>query len=311
MFCIIAFVVFSILSLFSATHRPLAKEAMACVFRRMTLRPCNTGFKEKVKSRLTAKLAVRSTFAARTFNRHSEVFSWIFFVLMLWSTVWVIRGGVNFYLYGSCNGLNASGFCVFDPTGSNGKVTTVENTVCPTGPVEERKVTLGDLQLQNYPHQSEAGAEDKLVFIGCYSCDYTRKAYPMIQNILKLKPFDYTFIHFPAKPETQFLSDYVYCANKLDPQKFWTLNESLISSSVPDILAPKFVDGLVTKAGYDAGEFQSCLIDPATDAAVKKQEEEILTTGLYGTPTIFINDGVFVGPKPDRVYKRSLKGFWW
>jgi hypothetical protein len=311
MFCIIAFIVFSVLGLFSATHRELAKEAMSCVFRRITLRPCNTGFKEKIKSRLTAKLASRSTFAARTFNRHSEIFSWIFFVLMVWSTVWVIRGGVNFYLYGSCNGLNSSGFCVFDPTGANGKVTTVENTVCPTGPVAERKVTMGDLKLQNYPHQLAVKAEDQLVFIGCYSCDYTRKAYPLIQSILKLKPINYTFIHFPAKPETQFLSDYVYCANKLDPQKFWTLNDSFFSSAVTDILTPEYDNGLVAKAGYDPTVFQSCLNDPVTAESVKNQETEILSTGLYGTPTIFINDRVFVGPKPDRVYKRALKGFWW
>jgi protein-disulfide isomerase len=311
MFCIIAFIVFSILGIFSATHREMAKEAVSCVFRRITLRPCNTGFKEKVKSRLIAKLAARSTFAARVFNRYEEVFSWIFFILMVWSTVWVIRGGVNFYLYGSCNGLNSTGFCLFDPSGENSKVTAIGAPVCSVKPVTETNITLGSLNLLDYPHQSPAGAEDKLVFIGCYSCDYTRKAYPQIQKILKLKPIDYTFIHFPAKPETEYLSPYVYCANRLDPEKFWTLNESIFASAIKDIDVPEFVDGLVKKAGFDAVTFQKCLKDPVTADAVKAQKASIISTGLYGTPTIFINDRVFVGPKPDRVYKRALKGFWW
>ncbi len=311
MFCIIAFVVFSILGIFSATHRDLAKEALSCVFRRITLRPCDTGFKEKVKSRLTAKLATRSAFAARMFNRYAEVLSWIFFILMAWSMIWMVRGGVNFYLYGSCNGLNSTGFCMFDPSGENSKVTSITPGECTTKPVTEANITLGNLKLQNYPHQSPSGAEDKLVFIGCYNCDYTRKAYPMIQEILKLKPIDYTFIHFPAKPETKYLSSYVYCANKLDPDKFWTLNDSIFASTPEDIVVPEFVNGLVKKAGYNPDAILECVNDPATADAVKNQEDEVISTGLYGTPTIFINDRVFVGPKPDRVYKRALKGFWW
>ena len=52
MFCIVAFIVLSILGIFSATNRALAREAMDCVFRRVTLRPCNTGFDEKMKARI-------------------------------------------------------------------------------------------------------------------------------------------------------------------------------------------------------------------------------------------------------------------
>jgi hypothetical protein len=52
MFCIVAFAVLSILGIFSATNRALAKEALDCVLRRVTLRPCNTGFDEKIKAKI-------------------------------------------------------------------------------------------------------------------------------------------------------------------------------------------------------------------------------------------------------------------
>ncbi len=42
MICIFAFFVFAFLAIFSVTYRPLAKEAFECVFRRITLRPCET-----------------------------------------------------------------------------------------------------------------------------------------------------------------------------------------------------------------------------------------------------------------------------
>ena len=48
MFCIVAFVVLGIMGIFSATNRGLAKEAFDCVLRRVTLRPCTTGFDQKM-----------------------------------------------------------------------------------------------------------------------------------------------------------------------------------------------------------------------------------------------------------------------
>ena len=108
MICIIALVVFSIVGIFSATHRALAKEALDCVLRRVTFRPCNTGFDEKMKGMIVGRLLNRSVFAARFVKKYFEFISWGFIVLTLVSGFYTIQGGYNFYLYGSCNGLNQS-----------------------------------------------------------------------------------------------------------------------------------------------------------------------------------------------------------
>ena len=68
MFCIIAFVVLSIIGIFNVSYRELAKEAYDCVFRRITRRPCNTGFKEKMKAKLVGKVLNHSTIIAKFLN---------------------------------------------------------------------------------------------------------------------------------------------------------------------------------------------------------------------------------------------------
>lgn len=44
MLCLLALIVFAGLAVVSTRYRPLAREALACVFRRVTLRKCTTGF---------------------------------------------------------------------------------------------------------------------------------------------------------------------------------------------------------------------------------------------------------------------------
>src|ERR1035437_2616533 len=185
--CLIALIVFGIMGIFSASHRALAKEAFSCVFKRITFRPCDTGFQEKVKGKILAKLIARSSFLAKMVNKHYEILSWIFFILMLGSTIWVLWGGYNFYVYGSCNGLNASGFCAFDPGGENNKVTPLgDGSTCGITQKIEKNVTLNNVDLSSFPTQNTS-SKDTVVFIGCYACDYSRKAYSDIQKLVKDK----------------------------------------------------------------------------------------------------------------------------
>lgn len=308
MFCIAALIVLSILGIFSATHRQLAKEALDCVLRRVTLRPCTTGFKEKMKGKILGKLLNRSVVAAKLFNKYFEVLAWILMILMVWSTVWSVRGVYNFYFYGSCNGLNQSGFCVFDPTGSNNQISQSESTVCPVGPEIQRQLNLDNFNSNNFPRLN-GGAKNKVVFIGCYSCDYTRQTFPIIKKLLeKYKDkIDFTFAHFPVKGGTEYLSKYDYCVSKENPDAFWKFNDALFASTQSDIVDSDYVDGLVENMGMDKNKIQACVADPETQKIVEEQEKEIISTGIYGTPTVFVNGTGIVGPKPYRVYRWMLE----
>ena len=70
--CIIALAVFGIMGIFSATHRALAREAFDCVFRKMTLRPCNTGLDRRLKMIVSMKVMRHHEGTGKFVNRHFE-----------------------------------------------------------------------------------------------------------------------------------------------------------------------------------------------------------------------------------------------
>lgn len=117
MICIIALVVFGILGIFSVRYRELSKEAFNCVFRRLTLRKCETGFDKKMKAGITSRLINRSPAIARIIHRHFEAISWIFTILMLVILIYSANSLYNYAAYGNCNGPHSNGTCVYNQLG--------------------------------------------------------------------------------------------------------------------------------------------------------------------------------------------------
>jgi protein-disulfide isomerase len=307
--CLVALIIFAILGIFSASQRALAKEAFDCVFRRVTFRPCNTGFQEKVKGKLLAKVLKRSVFLAKILNKYYEVFSWIFFILMVGSTIWVFKGGYNFYVYGSCNGLNESGFCAFDPSGENNKVTALgDSSTCGITPQTEATLTLKEVDLSSFPTKKIDG-KDAVVFIGCYACDYSRKAYPDILKLIEKKNANFTFAHYPAKGDTTFLGEAGYCVDKIYKDKYWDFNNYLFEADKDYVLDKSNLNKILDNLNINVKEVNKCMNSSETKTAVENQIKELNKTNIYGTPTIFINGKPFVGPKPYRVYRSAINKF--
>jgi protein-disulfide isomerase len=310
MFCIISFIVLSILGIFSASNRMLAKEALDCVFRRITLRPCNTGFDQKMKAKVLGTVVNRSEKAARFINKNFEFLSWLFFILLLVSSFLAVRGVYYFYRYGSCNGLNESGVCVFDPKGENNKISTV-STNCDPQKANSASLTIKDVNLDLFPVKNPQ-AKSKLVFIGCYECDFTRKVYPLIKQLIQKFEVSFTFAHYPTKGNTQYLSEVGVCVYQQNPEKYWQFNDALFAADITKLEDHDYVNQVISDLGLDLGGIQGCLFDARTKEKVTKQVLELEKTGIYGTPTIFINGNPLVGPKPYRVYAIMLKGlFYW
>lgn len=308
MFCIVAFIILSILGIFSATHRALAREALACVLRRVTLRPCNSDFSEKMKGKIIAKLLERSDFLARIFNKYFEILSWIFFILLVASTIWTVRGLYNYYFYGSCNGLNASGFCVLDIQGENNQISS-GNQVCTVPADGSNVLTAANTDWSIFPSQNNG--EKNVIFIGCYACDYSRKAYPIIKKLVEKKQVNYIFAHYPTKETSNYLGQVNYCAYEIVPSKYWKLQDELFASPKDKLADKNYIKQVLNNADFvNSEEILACAETPEAISAAKKQVEEISKTNIQGTPTVFINDEPLVGPKPYRVYKWALIKPW-
>ncbi len=306
MFCIVAFIILGILGIFSATSRELAKEALNCVFRRVTLRPCDTGFDEKMKAKILGSVITRSETAARVLNKNFELLSWVFFLLMLGSALWAVRGSYLFYVTGSCSGLNQPGFCIFDPKGKNSEVSTISGT-CRLKPSTLTDLTLKGVDLTLFPALN-TGSKDKIVMIGCYGCDYSRRVYPIIKDLAARSNANFTFLAYPVKVKTDLMTRLGRCVYQRDPAGYWKLNDILFAADKANLDDNAYARKIVTGLGLDSAGIDRCVNAPATEDLVKKQLDEVTKTNFYGTPTIFINGKVFVGPKPYRVYAIALEG---
>lgn len=103
MLCLAALIVFAVLGIFSLHYRELAKQAFDCVFRRLTLRPCEVEFGRKIKNRITGRLMQKSVRAAKLFNQSAEVLAWIFVILSVASFFYSMRGLYNLVRYQTCS----------------------------------------------------------------------------------------------------------------------------------------------------------------------------------------------------------------
>ena len=107
MFCIAAFIILSILGIFSVRYRRLASDAWKCVSRKVTFKKCDTNFKEDLKNQLLGKLVLRRPRLARFLEKWIEVLAFAFVVLTVWSLLSVLRSGLYLYVYDTCRPANS------------------------------------------------------------------------------------------------------------------------------------------------------------------------------------------------------------
>lgn len=103
MVCVVAFIVVLVLSLVSAKYRALLGRAWGCVWRKVTFRPCDTTFREDVKSSLLAPLALRRPRWVRPASLAIEVVAWIMVLSLVVSVYLLARSGLNLFVYGTCD----------------------------------------------------------------------------------------------------------------------------------------------------------------------------------------------------------------
>ena len=109
--CIVALAVFGVLSIFSAKYKALAKESFDCAFNMVTLRPCKTTLKHRMKSSVISKLMPASPAVAKLVYKHFELFSWAFTILFFASMFYSAYALFNLVAYDNCYGPNSAGIC--------------------------------------------------------------------------------------------------------------------------------------------------------------------------------------------------------
>lgn len=312
MLCLVTLIVVGILAVGSAHYRPLAREALACVFRRITLRPCTTGLDERVRAAIAGRVMRTHPRLARFLHRRVEQLAWVFVLVFVASTALLAYGLHNFARYGSCYGPERRGFCVFDPSGArsrySGLVTAHRGPAIPPG--EGGAPSLG-----------RADAPVVVIEFGCYTCAYTRAMQPAVDDLVARAGDDLRFVYrqfpldgfaalagsgVPCEPPSRGWWPWggseaaeshrgatraavaAYCADAQG--RFWEMHRLLLARGCGDVAT------LASSAGLDAERFARCLVDPASLAAVGRDFEVAVDANLYGTPTFFVNGRMLVAP---------------
>lgn len=301
--CILAFIVLAIMSVFSLTYRQLAKEAWDCVFKRITLRPCTTGFKEKIKASLTAKLLVKSPFLAKIVNRYYELLAWIIAILSIVSIFWFVRGLINYYFYGSCNGLNDTGVCLLDLSGEHNAVSACDNQANPAQTVE--KLSTANTNWQLFA-QSNPESKKQIIFIGCVNCHYSRSAYDDLWQLAQDNQANFIFAHYPAKIETDYLTTVLDCAWEQNQVAYWQFLSQMFHNDPQINASASAIIHQATLLGFDQEALTTCTHSSQESDRRFMLHQEVAKTNLYGTPLVFINGTALIGPKPFRVYRHAL-----
>jgi len=297
MICLIALVVFGILGIFSAKYRALALEAFDCVFRRITLRKCNTSFDKKMKMKISSKLLQAHEGLGKFVFRHFEALSWLFTLLMIASMVFSAVGIYNFWAYGNCNGPNSSGFCIYQAAfgDSNSAAPTPESLVAPA--------SLDGVSLGN------PNAEVTVFEFGCFSCPYTKAMWPETRQLFEKYGgrihFVWKFFPLENHPFSRQAAEAAACA--ANQGKFLEFGTALFDNQ--DRFKAEGVStilGLAGSAGVDGQKLRECYFAGNGSALVENNLAGGKEAGIYGTPTYFIGGKAFVGESDFAVLDRAV-----
>ncbi len=138
MVCIAAFIILCVLSLgvavLSVFRRDVGKKywatfkkAWGCVAKKLTLRKCDTNFKEDVKNSILRKVVLKRPKLVKPISIGIEIAAVLIVLITAWSLLTAVKSGLALFVYGTCNvsdpsscSLDASESCSIDGTEAHG-----------------------------------------------------------------------------------------------------------------------------------------------------------------------------------------------
>ena len=285
--CFVALFVFAVLGIFSAKYRVLAQEALDCVVRTVTLRPCESKLDERLHAKIVVKVLPIFPAGARAIHKNFRALSILLVVIFFGSMVYSGISVYNYWAYGNCNGPNSSEYCVFDAVlGAKGPV-GLKPLAAGVGP------TLGNGCIA-------------LVEAGCFTCPFTRKTQPELKSFLSQHPevrLEFRAFPIPSHANSSEAAIAAFCAD--EQGKFWPYHDLLFSAS--DYSRDAFLK-YASSLELNPSAFSACLDSQRVKDRLQKDVDAGKAAGIYGTPTFFINGSALVGPQTVTQFEDALNG---
>ena len=106
MLCILAFIIFLILFPilgFFPEYRRLFRRSWECVFKKITLQPCDINLGDELKNKAIAKLFKIHPGVAKFFDKTFSFWAILFVIINIWSLITVALAGLNLFVYDTCD----------------------------------------------------------------------------------------------------------------------------------------------------------------------------------------------------------------
>ncbi len=293
-FCIVALVVFGFLGIFSAKYRTYFKESLHCLKRTVMLKPCDTEFDRRLKAKITAGLMKRSEKLGKFVYNKFTMIAWILLLAMIISSIFSAISIYNLMIYGNCNGPESTDICGLNPEGTSG--------VGSINQLNSSEVTLDG--------PSIGTGNITIVEFGCYSCPYTKKAEPIVKEVLQKYngKVRLVFKNFPIERHSLSMSEAIAakCVYTQDNESYWVYRDSLFENQ-KDMTEQTIVD-LTKNLQINQTLFNQCFDNNQTIDEVNREYENGKLAGVFGTPTFFIGNITIIGPKPFSDFEKAIKG---
>ncbi len=296
--CLLALPLFAVLGIFSLKYRKLAKDALECVFMTATLRKCKSGLDDRIKAQITGKMLRFSPKSAGFVYRHYKAISWIVLIIFAWSIYEGSIGVYNYYSYGNCNGPVETGFCMLDPTGKNSK-TSAADIDKPT------EIIYPGIE-DNDPIIGSKDAKLTVIEFGCYMCPYTKKAEPIVKEVIDYYKgkVNFQFKTFTIPKHTLSYKSALAANCAQEEGKYLEYHKLLFE--MQESITNESFEEIAKKTGLNVEKFNKCLKAEKYKNKVNDDTLMGISAGVEGTPTFFINKREIVGPKPFRTFKTII-----
>ncbi|MCK9294634.1 MAG: thioredoxin domain-containing protein [Desulfobulbaceae bacterium] len=159
-----------------------------------------------------------------------------------------------------------------------------------TGNVQELSYSfIVSIDTTNAPFLGMPNAPVNIVIFSDFQCPYCSKLGPTFDALLKKNPqtVKISYKHFPIRGHAQAIPAALAAIAAQKQGKFWQYHD-LLFQNMRDLNPEKLLE-LATSLGLNMDQFKKDMADPQSMAQVSKDQQDGVSAGVKGTPSIFIN----------------------
>ncbi|MFB6217103.1 MAG: hypothetical protein ABEJ72_09085 [Candidatus Aenigmatarchaeota archaeon] len=114
MICLLALIVFSVLGIFSARYRQLARQAFRCVVQKGQGNPCKVDLDRRMRNEIIGRAMDYDTRLASFIQSRFRLLSALVLIAMIAALIYSGISIYNWIIYGNCHGPAASTGCTLN-----------------------------------------------------------------------------------------------------------------------------------------------------------------------------------------------------